>query len=154
MPTFIWLSVSVSTAAADTSEPVPAVVGTQIKRHDRPGNLVVADVSLWRAAVRQQGRGDLGQSMLLPPPRPMMPSGSKRRASSRQTRPRMDGSGSPPVKAPTMRLLRKGVPDALEDARALENGIGDDEDAAQRQPAGDVADLLNGIRAEDDLAAE
>ena len=39
MPTLIWLSVSVSTAAADTSEPVPAVVGTQISGATGPGIL-------------------------------------------------------------------------------------------------------------------
>src|SRR5207248_89231 len=38
-PTFIWLSVSVRTAAADTSEPVPAVVGRQNSGATGPGTL-------------------------------------------------------------------------------------------------------------------
>ena len=37
MPTLIFAAVSVSTAAAVTSEPVPAVVGTQINGITGPG---------------------------------------------------------------------------------------------------------------------
>ena len=39
MLTLIWFSVSVNTAAAETSEPVPAVVGTQISGRTGPGTL-------------------------------------------------------------------------------------------------------------------
>ena len=60
-PTFIWFSVSVSTAAADTSEPVPAVVGKQISGMIGTGDLAVADVHAGRAAVRQHHGGDLRQ---------------------------------------------------------------------------------------------
>src|SRR5262249_1190620 len=39
MPTLIWFSVSVTTDAAGTPDPVPGVVGTQIKGEPGPGIL-------------------------------------------------------------------------------------------------------------------
>ena len=59
--TLMWLAVSVSTAACETSLPVPAVVGTQTSGSTGPGHVVEAEVSGRLAAVREQDGDDLGQ---------------------------------------------------------------------------------------------
>ena len=155
MPTLIWLSVSVSTAAADTSEPVPAVVGRQTSGRIGTGNLVVADVIARLAAVRQHDGGDLGQVHVAAAAEADDGVGPKRRGRQRcaSAAARSDGSGSPPEKTSTATPASlSGGMHRLDEAGLEQDRIGDDQAALDVALHGDFAELANRVAAEQQLA--
>ena len=99
MLTFIFFAVSVNTAAAETSEPVPAVVGTQMRGKTGPGTRLSPTQSVASPPWARMTATSFAASMLLPPPRPRRASGLNVRAAwtpSRTTS--TGGSGTQPVK--------------------------------------------------------
>ena len=128
-PTLIWLSVSVNAAAPETSEPVPAVVGTQTTGRIGPGMIVVAEVVAGAPPWASSTAVILARSMLLPPPRPRTSSGPNRLASTVQCATRFrDGSGLAAVEyADLDACLFQRLGHRRQHADAIERRIGDDE---------------------------
>ena len=73
--TLIWFALSVSTAAWDTSLPVPAVVGTQTSGSTGPGTRSKPKYSLAAPPWVTRTAIIFARSMLLPPPNATMASG-------------------------------------------------------------------------------
>ena len=125
------------------------------QRQDRAGDLVVADVIARLAAVGQDDGGDLGQVHVAAAAEAEDGVGPKLRGRPRWRRRRRacDGSGSPPEKTSTATPASlSGACTRLDEAGLDEDRIGDEQDAASAETAGDVAELAGGIAAEEQLA--